>query len=1106
MLPFETVPKLSEASRKRGALAASSMVRPHSRMFAAATKSNALLSSPTLSSAALVLKPMKPAPTNSPKRVRPPGLPDGRSSSAQRKTSPPRSLDVVARQVGSAYVVDVCSSPKRTPAHNATTELAASGIAVHDLVPALVPRIDLKRYDLAHAVPAPNFRCATIPRMLITVDPPVIDCDEGVETVVVERFCCRIVDVHEVDVDRALEYHVFVEVPGLFEETPEVDAASGTLSFAPKPHSTGLSVVWARLADNAAITAEGLIATSEPTPFVVRVNSMGSSSASRRTVDWRAHAHKSALEVAAILDTQREQDATAAAHNQNTLVKRDEYTPTSEGFPLSNPFALRYEEVFNVNGGALSNSQLASSQPSGPGPHLATFDLGSSDNSAALARSQQAPRTNARLAPMSLLPFSHVCDDMDLVRMPNDILDRDRLVGEVASADTQAKIESDISSLLAAEEQRLGADSIELCPLALRCAQICIAQGAPRHKDAVQFLQQVVRIRGLFAGVLPSNVVPSQMSEEQAERVDAYLQSLTMVGAFLKLSGRYRDSLEYFTTVLKLAEQLEGGCDSLGYISALSSIGEVHYHLGEFRTAASDFSRCIAGVGVLFGPDSPQTYPYLHLHAMCLSAQGEHHKALAQHEEALKLRRGEYDKQSSAVTGGIHSLVALLESLIHVAQARCVAGLEEQTIEAGREVLNLLKQYDLNTQLHCCAMRCVVLSILGEAYTKCSDPNALSIVEMAANEANRLRGFDGVETCIFDAQVAATRMTVEASTTSTKTLEHARQVFTTALGAHHPYVTRTVMLLAHSYLQLRAASTALSYAEPAVAAAEQLDPMHIDRAHAKALLARAHLCLRNSSIARENIVAALEIARFRHVSSMENQLLSQLCGTYCMMSTALPSDVVASLEERVRHLKKAVGDASSSLVPPLEDLSAAHYLLQEYDKAHAELSKALKIADSFNMIFLLGKLFRPASQLTAAELQERNRIAADRLSVPVAVDFARLLYGIACIFEAEGKLDEAQNTLLQALASMEVAEQSDSIAAAAVLGALGRNLFRDGHFGDALAYVERAYNLLLEHHPSAQLYLHDAFMAIHIVNAQIRKKGYSLLRHQETRHRFAIFI
>ena len=216
--------------------------------------------------------------------------------------------------------------------------------------------------------------------------------------------------------------------------------------------------------------------------------------------------------------------------------------------------------------------------------------------------------------------------------------------------------------------------------------------------------------------------------------------------------------------------------------------------------------------------------------------------------------------------------------------------------------------------------------------------------------------------------------------------------------------------------------------------------------------------------------------------------------------------VLASTSETLEDATMRYGEGTRALFAPLVDRAIAEINSNQFPAALEKLHKALKIVDSGNAIFLLGPLFRPAAQLSPEELNERARLSKGRVDARAASDFALILFAMASVAEAENRLFDSETLLLQVLAALELAGIEDSICTAAVYRSMSQLLFEDGHYGDALAYVERAEKLLHSKFPYATSLKKQVEQTQQYIEFKIRASGYSLKRISDTRFRFAVFV
>jgi tetratricopeptide (TPR) repeat protein len=293
-----------------------------------------------------------------------------------------------------------------------------------------------------------------------------------------------------------------------------------------------------------------------------------------------------------------------------------------------------------------------------------------------------------------------------------------------------------------------------------------------------------------------------------------------------------------------------------------------------------------------------------------------------------------------------------------------------------------------------------------------------------------------------------------------------------------------------------------------VYAKKLLHPSHWDHVIINRLAATVHLMLHQHSQALVEAATAHTVAMELHHGddALLSELETLLVGAMCRANEAPSPSLLGLLEERVMSLMHRFGETSDRLVRPMQTLAEAHYLNGDTARAHHSLSRALKIADSVNFIFLLGNLLQPVAQLSVAEAQERNRISRDRMHTALALLFSETLFQIASLFDTEGKADEAQSTYLQALATIEISGVGNSLGVVQILSALAMLLYSEGHYGDALAYGERAHSILLEHFATMRVAIESVTDILRVIHYKLRHNGYALMRHPDSRHRFTTYL
>jgi tetratricopeptide (TPR) repeat protein len=1087
MLPFEIVRGGSRGATPLGGgkTTASNSFRPHSRQAGRAPEAAA----PASASVRTVMLPSSPTKF---KAGRPP-LRLSSPSSPQRGGSPTQpgglspSKAVVAHRTTHADASVRSLEGAWAGGSTMTVPSDGRGILTPDLLTADEVTLNMKAFGLDREMPRHSHATCIAPKFklnlpageaVVRIQPPppgALDAHASVQleptVVTVADFCRFVVDVDEVGMDRSLMYAVAVDEADMFAVPPAIDA-DGTLTFAMAPTFPGVgSAAAVTLADNASVTDDGDVAKSAAAPFVFRVTGRGAGS--RQPLpsahDWHSFQHKTSADSIKILGS-----GAAGAADDNAA----EYL-----FQNNNIHALR-----DGNTDALVTACV------------------DDENDGSTASTQALP-----------LPFAAVVCDVDKLRLVQLMQERTRLQGEAVEPGQRQQIEDRLRERLAAVEQEHGAFHPALCPLLMRQAQVNIGGGAKRHGDAIEQLERIARIRMQALGMtaftdvppaLPADAVGDEAAEKQrAELIDGYVQSLTVLGTFLKHVARYGESLEFLQLATATAAAALGA-DSVAHVRALSQVAELHYLLGDSETAAATYRRALSMCSVLFGSEASSTNAVRHVLGVCLVAVGDITAAIKCHELALAAREAAlHDAEEASAADASHLTFLVAESLTYAARAHERGGDHHKAAVAVQRSLELLQRFDVSQSAEYTVARSTLQAIAASVTAAQGDRGAADMLQAAAADVSRVRGHDSIEAAIFGAEHGAALVMFGDADEGRRELEMASGILASALGPRHPYAARTCCLLAHVALLDRRPGQAHKLAEHAFAALRSsLGAQHRDTGAAAELCGHVHMAKREDAAAQRMLRLAFDVAKQNKLASREQRLLTHLAAAHGRLGAPLPVDVVGRMEEVVRRVKTALGEASIEALEPLQNVAEAYFLAGEHDRAHHFLSKALKIADSLNMIFLLGPLFKPAAQLSAADLSERNRLAANRLQRSTAVSFAAVLFSIAAVFEAQGRLQEAQSTLLQVLAALELANETNSIRSAETLRALGTLLFRDGHYGDALAYCEKSFNLLLEHHELAVDYIEKSFAAINIVDQRIRANGYCLVRHAESRYRFSVFL
>ena len=186
----------------------------------------------------------------------------------------------------------------------------------------------------------------------------------------------------------------------------------------------------------------------------------------------------------------------------------------------------------------------------------------------------------------------------------------------------------------------------------------------------------------------------------------------------------------------------------------------------------------------------------------------------------------------------------------------------------------------------------------------------------------------------------------------------------------------------------------------------------------------------------------------------------------------------ASFFAVVDHVVQAtLLDAKNVSCERLLDAAEVRLCEAEYASALDLLGKALRIADTRNVMFLLDGLFTTRRNLSKLELEDRTRLLQER-RVPskclTAVGI--VLFQIAVAHEASRNFSKAKACYEQSIAAFEMLDALDHPAAVEILTGLGRVLLLVGEVGDALLNLEWAEDIFLSHHHQCGAFMQDKAM------------------------------
>jgi tetratricopeptide (TPR) repeat protein len=1139
-----------------------SSVRPHSRPTTQQQLGGA--SAAHLPRARAVMLPASPKPPAA-ARQRSPQRAGGSPTRGLASPSgrPPKS------GAGNASSVVALSPSAINVSVSTTTASSTSGVLARDLATQFAVTLNLKAFSLDRQLPmtdpsrpaAPKFEVSARGGVCDVVQLPATSPNTGrsspvalpVDVTSVPLFCRFVVDVDEVGCDRCLQYHVFVESPEMFAVQPEI-SQDGTLTYAVARTFTGSGTnAWIRLADNAAVTPDGEIATSEPVPVFFNVPGRGGAEKVKvpTAKDWHSFRNK----------------ATATSVH----VEPNASLPTAASGRPTSPNAswqLATSTATLGGGGAVNTSGTSPREltsPKAPAP-VATYVFpltnihtlredgldeeplirGAPQAAVSAASSSSAVVLHGLLKPPL---FSTLLTDVELIRHVHSTLERDRLVGEAADPTLVPALETKLRERLAAEESNVASPSAKsghsaaLLPVVTRLAQLCLMQGSKRIGDAVELFERVVRLRLEDLGVqnveqVHTTLARSPRTQEFIARVDACVQALTVLATVLKHAARYTEGLEFAAAAAQIARTILGK-DHASHIRALAQVAELNFLSGAYEKALIAYRESLELCDIIIGKHSSSASSVRHLIGACLSSLQRPSEAAEAHELALKSRETVYRTAEAQLERGADGDVTaaslaqmafqVAESLVFCARCAYLANDLDAAAENLRQAEAIFRKFDVSSNAEYAVAYSAVATIAGSVRFANHDPlGALQVLHDAVSAVSTTRGEDSVEFAIASAHLTILQLkyhglpaprtelpfalAADATLKSIRArLQRAVSILTSALGTQHPYTARASCVLAQfdatEARNSKGRLAAYAAAERGLKSLERaLVAGHRDIGAAMEVAAIALITAQDNRAACDHLIGAIRVAKACKLEARLQRLISRLMLVHGRLREPVPEEIIVIAEEMYDRIRHALGEGSITCLEPLQNLAEAAYAAGHQERAHHFLTKALKIADANNMIFLLGPLFKPAAQLSTTDLNERNRLAANRLDTSRATSFAAVLFSIACVFEAQHRSHEAQSTLLQVLAALELSQQHNSIRTAETLRALGTILYRDGFYGDAMAYCEKALALLLEFHPTAKEPIALAEAAIDVIDKQLQSSGYVLSRHSESRYRFAVFL
>ena len=227
-----------------------------------------------------------------------------------------------------------------------------------------------------------------------------------------------------------------------------------------------------------------------------------------------------------------------------------------------------------------------------------------------------------------------------------------------------------------------------------------------------------------------------------------------------------------------------------------------------------------------------------------------------------------------------------------------------------------------------------------------------------------------------------------------------------------------------------------------------------------------------------------------------SKIMSQLCWAFCSLRETPSDELIDIFQEELEQKQRKCGEWDLATCPLLQCMAELYYAKENYTEAARLFTRMLKISDTQNLLFLLGNLFKPASQLQEQQIKERNRLASDKASGDTAPAFAVVLLQLGAVQEASEMWADAEATYLQARAAFEIANRPDHPGVCAALNGIGRILYNSGMYGDSLSYFHKTFEVASELKAVHSENLVQATEYIRVVNKRLVSLDYLLERYE----------
>eukprot|EP00760_Papus_ankaliazontas_P009715 PhM_4_TR14123/c1_g1_i1/m.91037 len=1031
--------------------------------------------------------------------------------------------------------------------HHRLSTLPFGGYDPEELVPRAVDKTRLMRKaNLDVAIPDWSPMKVSVPKFMFTVDtlkaPVLCATGDGLQTV--ERFCSTANDPDDGVIVRALQYHTFPEASSLFVQQPSI-SPDGTLRFVPSASVHGTTNVWVRLADNSSVGLDRDVCTSEPQMFVVKITPRNGALSNQskapkdaKLVSSKANAHASPVPQPPPISLSVTTTAAAAAQIMEDTSTATAVIPVGGSHDVTVGGGVGFDTTMGtVNSNTMSPTRRALNSTATMIP-LA----GSPRGLDLTAQGYHFPATEFRLLhrdPTAVVKLSVACpmSALDRIRVAHLLQERTKLLGDPVPLIHRASAEEKLKERVEAEMERNGGDeySRELIPVLMRLVQLHYHSGPEHHSEALSAMHRIVQIQfrqNNATSMADLDVeVPTSEPEDEVERsrvheaikkLDDLVLSLHAAGTLCKHLGHHVTAVEYFRDAAEVAVRTHSR-DNLFTMRARVQLAEVLCCQGKFHEALPIYEHCLDTADVLLGSFNPTYTALMQYVGFAASMAGDHARGVECQQRAVAARKQQQqDHIGDAPSDHARSHTFLLgEAMAFHAHAQLTAGRTLAAIETYRAAVEVVDQYDIVRVPEYTVGLAFMLTLLAEAYTQDNQINdAVSCLRKAIDlqRAQGVDDVDDVELACMETEFASLLWNHNLNRSeSRETTLRCLSVMKRALGELHPYtlqVSLNYMALFERVPQKRDLTTACS-----AYLAKQLNPVHPSALCASEMLAQLFLDEHAYAEALE-VLLGLDhsLGDVTDVNPLIERCLTRLATAYAYLKEHVPDNIVQRAYKLLKLMQKKYGEWSSDCIPLLLVIARMCHANGEQDRAQHYLTKALKIADKHNMVFLLGHLFRPASQLTPAEIAERDRMAEERMTPAVTLQFANILFCIAVTYEAQNKVRDAELTYMQSLASFEIARQPTHAGVCSVLEAIGSLLFAQGMFGDALCYFEKAVKIrddsALEASTSEQPYFERLFDELgrpldhstNIVQQELWRRGYVLTRNEHNHLRFAVYM